>query len=132
MTREAIDVVRAHYDALGRRDRPGVLATVADDVDWQFTGPPTIPFAGAHQGRAAVAAFLATIANSVDVLAFDVERMIADGDTVVVFGREHFRVRATRRAWDVDWIQVHTVRDGVISRFREYTDTAAIAAAYDA
>lgn len=128
----SVDVVRAHYDAIRRRDRIAVLATVADDVDWQLTGPATIPFAGSHKGRAAVATFLATIAASVDVLAFDIERMIVDGDTVVVFGREHFRVRATGRAWNAEWVQVHTVRDGVICRFREYTDTAAIAAAYDA
>ncbi|KRR22535.1 hypothetical protein CQ14_35510 [Bradyrhizobium lablabi] len=51
-------------------------------------------------------------------------------NTVVVFGSERFLVKATGKEWAVDWMQVHEVRDGRIVRFREYTDTAAIAEAY--
>jgi ketosteroid isomerase-like protein len=65
-----------------------------------------------------------------EVPQFAVDRMIQDGDTVVVLGHERLRVPATGREWNTGWVQVHTVRDGAICRFREYTDTAAIAAAF--
>ena len=126
-----IDVVRAHYEAIRRHDRAALMATLAEDVDWQVVGPATMPFGGNYRGRAEAQRFFTTVAQACEVLEFAVDRMVADGETVIVFGHEHFRVRATGRNWNTDWIQVHTVRDGAICRFREYTDTAAIVAAFD-
>ena len=56
--------------------------------------------------------------------------MVTDGPLVLVVGRERFVVRATGKQWSVRWVQIHEVRAGRIVRFDEYTDTAAIAAAY--
>jgi uncharacterized protein len=125
-----LDVVRAHYEAIRRHDRVALMATLTEDVDWQVVGPATMPFGGNYRGRGEAQRFFSTVAGACEVLEFAVDRMVADGDTVIVFGHEHFRVRATGRNWNTDWIQVHTVRDGAICRFREYTDTAAIAAAF--
>jgi ketosteroid isomerase-like protein len=125
-----IDVVRAHYDAIRTRDRAALLATLADDVDWEFSGPPQIPFAGRWRGIDGAGRFFAIIRDTVDVLEFAVDDMIARDATVVVLGRERFRVKATGREWSCGWVQVHTVAAGKIHRFREFTDTAAISAAY--
>ena len=70
------------------------------------------------------------IRSTVEVKEFKVERIVADGNTVAVFGKERFLVKRTDREWAVEWVQVHEVRDDRIARFREYTDTAAIAHAY--
>ena len=126
-----IDVIRAHYEAIRRHDRTALMATLAEDVDWQVVGPATMPFGGTYRGRAEAQRFFSTVAEACEVLEFAVDRMVADGETVIVFGHEHFRVRATGRDWNTDWVQVHTVRSGAICRFREYTDTAAIVAAFD-
>jgi ketosteroid isomerase-like protein len=125
-----LDVVRTHYEAIRRHDRAALMATLTEDVDWQVVGPASMPFGGNYRGRGEAQRFFSTVAGACEVLEFAVDRMVADGDTVIVFGHEHFRVRATGRNWNTDWIQVHTVRDGAICRFREYTDTAAIAAAF--
>jgi ketosteroid isomerase-like protein len=126
-----IDVVRAHYEAIRRHDRAALMATLAEDVDWQVVGSATMPFGSSYRGRAEVQRFFSTVAQACDVLEFAVDRMVTDDETVIVFGHEHFRVRATGRDWNTDWVQVHTVRGGAICRFREYTDTAAIVAAFD-
>ncbi|MBZ5627019.1 MAG: hypothetical protein LAQ69_51340 [Acidobacteriia bacterium] len=39
-------------------------------------------------------------------------------------------MKATNRTYEADWIHASTVRGGKIARFREYTNTQAIAAAY--
>jgi ketosteroid isomerase-like protein len=39
-------------------------------------------------------------------------------------------MRATNRAYEVDWVMAFTVRGSKISKFRQFTDTQAIAAAY--
>lgn len=64
-------------------------------------------------------------------LSHDVDRLIANGGTVIAFGSERFQVKRTGRCWDVAWVHVHEVGRGRIVRFREFTDTAATAAAYD-
>ncbi|MGC2855534.1 nuclear transport factor 2 family protein [Novispirillum sp. DQ9] len=124
------DVVRAHYAAIARRDLDAVPDTLAEDVAWDFPACPGIPFAGSRRGRREVAAFFESIRTSVEVREFVVHGMTVDGPLVIVRGRERFCVRATGRDWASEWIQVHTVRDGRITAFREYADTAAIAAAY--
>jgi ketosteroid isomerase-like protein len=122
--------VKAHYDALARRDLNAALDVIGDDAIWEFTGPPEIPFAGRWIGRGGAREFFERISSTVEVKEFKVACMIADGDTVAVFGSERFLVKCNGKEWAVDWVQVHEVRDGRIVRFREYTDTAAIAEAY--
>ena len=128
--RSPIDVVRAHYEAIHQHDRAALMATLAEDVDWQVVGPATLPFGGPHKGRAEAQRFFSTVSGACEILEFAADRMVAEGDTVIVLGHERMRVRATGREWNTGWVQVYTVRDDVISRFREYTDTAAIAAAF--
>ena len=101
-----IDVVRAQYDAIRNRDRAALLATLADDVDRQFSGPPEIPFAGHWQGIDGASRFFAIIRDTVDVLEFAVDDMIGRGDTVVVIGRERSSVKATGREWSCGWVQI--------------------------
>ena len=49
---------------------------------------------------------------------------------MVVLGQSKGRIKATSRTFDVQWAMAFTIRDGKVSKFREYTDTAALAAAY--
>ena len=55
---------------------------------------------------------------------------IAQGDKVVVLGHERQRVKATGLTVENDFAMVFTIRDGKIARFRNYEDTAAVAAAH--
>ncbi len=49
---------------------------------------------------------------------------------MVVLGHERMLARATGRIVEASWAQVWTFRDGVVIRYREYTDSAAWEAAY--
>ena len=106
------------------------LDVIDDAAIWEFSGPKAIPFAGQWGGRGRARELFERIRSTVEVKEFKVERIVADGDTVAVFGKERFLVKRTGREWAVEWVQVHEVRDGRIVKFREYTDTAAIAHAY--
>jgi ketosteroid isomerase-like protein len=127
---DAKDVVRSHYDALQRRDMIAALSMIDEDIVWTFAGPPSIPFAGRWVGLSGVREFFHRLRTSVEIREFQVERIVADGQSVLVLGRERFVVRATGKQWSVRWVQIHEVRAGRIVRFDEYTDTATIAAAY--
>ena len=48
----------------------------------------------------------------------------------MVLGHERQRVKATGLTVENDFAMVFTIRDGKIARFRNYEDTAAVAAAH--
>ena len=55
---------------------------------------------------------------------------VAQGDKVVVLGHYVWHVKATGKVWESDFAHVVSVRDGKVRRFQEYTDTAALGAAF--
>ena len=90
-----------------------------------------MPFAtGKRSGREQAGQFFASLADSQDVKTFEPREFIAQGEKVVALGSYSWRVKSTGREYEGDWAHVFTIRDGKIAGFQEYTDTAAIADAY--
>src|SRR5688500_7849750 len=123
--------VKQAYAAFGRADIPGVLDTLDNDVVWApVTGAsPAVPMAGERRGRAAVSEFFNTLGRSLIFEVFEPRDFVAQGDKVVVLG--YYRARtAAGRPFASDWVMVFTVADGKIRRFQEFTDVAALNAAF--
>jgi uncharacterized protein len=129
-TQENMQVVKEGYAAFSRGDIPGLLALMAEDVEWHIPGSG-LPLAGTYRGRDGVANFFQKLTAEADILDFQPREFVADGDRVLVVGWERFKVKATNRTTEVDWIMAFTVRNGKVAKFREYTDTKAIATAYE-
>ena len=88
--------------------------------------PDQIPWGGPRRGHEEVTGFFVALGQTIDVERFEPERFHADGDTVIVFGRERMRVKATGRSYEAEWAHEFEIRDGKIAKFIEYTDTASI------
>lgn len=58
-----------------------------------------------------------------------IDEIRADGDTVFAIGRYTGTFNATGRSIDAGLVHVFRVRDGLVVRFDQYTDTAMIAQA---
>lgn len=128
---ENAGVVRAAYSAFQRGDIPGLIELLTDDIDWWTPGEPgQIPYAGRRSGHAAAGDFFAQLSEFEEITHFEPGEFVAQGDTVVVSGNYRGRTRPAGRDYDLDWLHVFTVRDGKISAFREYLDTAALAEAH--
>lgn len=54
---------------------------------------------------------------------------MAQGDRVQVVGFARGKIKATGKTFEDDWIFAITVRDGTLTRIREYIDTKALARA---
>ena len=54
---------------------------------------------------------------------------VAQGDRVLVVGFASGKIKATKKAWDDDWVFAITVRSGKLTKIREYVDTQALARA---
>lgn len=129
---ENIKLVQQAYENFKSGDIQSLLGLLADDVSWQLPEIENVPFAGKRQGRESVGQFFSTVAGSQDVKSFEPREFVAQGDKVVALGSYTWRVKSTGREFGGEWVHVFTIRDGKVTGFHEYTDTAAAAAAYSA
>lgn len=125
-----LELARRVYECFANDDIAGVLSCLADDIEWVLNGPSAIPYFGTFRGKEAVRAFFARVAAEEEILLFTPEQFIDGGDSVAVVGREECRARSTGKEFAVRWTHVYDCRGGKIVRWREFIDTAPMAAAY--
>ena len=129
-TEENKRVVQSIFEAFGRGDVPGVLASLSEDVTWKAPGPSAVPYFGDRSGHGGATEFFVQLGTNVDFEHFEPGAFIAEGDKVVVLGRERGRVKATGKSFDNDWALVFTLDGGKVTGFQCYENTAAIAEAF--
>jgi ketosteroid isomerase-like protein len=127
-----LEEVKDIYAAFGRGDIPAVTARFALDIDWDWYGPESIPFAGTYKGRDGATELFQRLAANCEFHSFEPRDFYADGNAVVVQGWMDVTARPTGQRWDNYWIHLWTFKDGLVARLREYHDTAAVAAAFAA
>ena len=124
-TGSATAVVKQVYEAFLRQDVPGILALVADTVDWEFVGSTTLPYAGRRRDHKGVADFFAAVAQSDDVHEFEAREFFESGEHVAVLGWERATARDTGHAFESEWSHSFTVKNGKVTRWRGFFNTAA-------
>jgi uncharacterized protein len=125
-------LVQQAYQSVKAGDVQSLLNSLAEDIQWQLPEMENVPFAGTWRGREQVEQFFSIVAQTQDVVEFDLEDFIAQGDKVVVLGRFSQRVKSTGRISTSAWAHVWTVKDGRVTHFYEYVDTAAVSRAHTA
>lgn len=125
-----LEVVRKAYENFKTGNIESLLSLMSEDITWQLPEVENVPFSGRRQGLEQVSAFFASLLDSQESLQFEPREFVAQNDRVVALGRYNWRVKATGREYGGEWAHVFTVRNGRISGFHEYMDTAAAAAAY--
>jgi uncharacterized protein len=121
----ALTVVKQAYEAFGRRDIPAMLNLVADEVDWKFVGPASLPYAGLRRNRKEAADFFAALERADETEIFEPREFIEAGENVTVLGWVKGIARDTQKTFDTEWVHVFTVKDGKVTRWRGFSDTAA-------
>lgn len=129
-TEKNFHTVKDFFTAIGRGDKDSLLALVAEDIEWIIPGKDW-PLAGTRHGHAGLADLLETASRSIET-STEPREFIAQGDRVLVVGFAKGKVKATNKAFEDDWIFDITVRDGRLTRIREYIDTQALARASQA
>lgn len=126
-----LEVTRGVYQCFGQGDIAGVLDLLDPSVDWIWYGPRDIPWAGEHKGHDAMKAFFSAIGETVTVEAYEPREFLpSDNGVVTVLGWQRVRVRATNKAWETQFAHVWTVKDGLVTRVREFYDTAPVLEAF--
>jgi uncharacterized protein len=125
-------IVKDAYAAFGRGDIQSLIKACADDVEWVLPGEGLIPQSGTYRGHGGVGRFFEKLAQSLEFSSFEPRTFVAQGDTVVAQGYYRGKAKQTGKSFESEWAMAFTIRDGKVSKFREYTDTATIASAYAA
>ena len=126
MSKNPVQVVKAFFAAMGRGDKPGLLALSAKDIEWIIPGEDW-PLAGTYRGHAGLAELLQKsekLETSTEPLEF-----VAQGDRVLVIGFAKGKIIATKKTFKDDWVFAITVQKGKLTKIREYIDTQALARA---
>lgn len=124
-------VVQDAYAAFGRGDIQTLLTYVAADVVWTavYGAGSHVPTSGERRGKAAVAEFFKQVAANANFSRFEPKEFIATGDKVVALGH-YTATTPVKKSFDSDFAMVFTLKDGKVTRFQEFCNSAAINMAY--
>jgi uncharacterized protein len=123
-----VQIVKDFFAALGRRDKQGLLALSAEDIEWIVPGEGW-PLAGTHRGHAGVENVLQKANETVETAFPEPPEFVAQGDRVLAIGFATGRIKATNKTFEDYWAFAVTVRNGKLTNIREYIDTQALARA---
>lgn len=118
--------IRAAYEAVARDDYDAFARCLHDDVEMEVYGPKINAFVGKSRGREQVRDTVRKNFSQVEEQRPELLTVVGQGDTVVIFGRETGRFRPTGQRYDLHWVQLFTLRDGLIVRIRQVTDTSPV------
>ncbi|MGA9672815.1 MAG: nuclear transport factor 2 family protein, partial [Terracidiphilus sp.] len=125
---ENVQIVKDFFAAMGSRDKQGLLALVAKDIEWIIPGEDW-PLAGTHRGHAGLADVLKKASEKIETTYPKPPEFVALGDRVLVVGVATGKIKATNRAFEDHWVFDIAVRNGKLTNIREYIDTQALARA---
>jgi uncharacterized protein len=123
-----VRVVKDFFAAIGSGDKQALLALVTEDIEWIIPGEDW-PLAGKHRAHAGVGDLLQKASEEVETAYPKPPEFIAQGDRVFVIGVATGKIKATNKTFKDDWVFDITVRNGQVTRIREYIDTQALAKA---
>ncbi len=125
---ENIALIQKMYSAFSAGDIQTILQNVSTAAEWVCYGPAVVPYSGSFTGR--IADFFQAIAESTTGGRVIPGKFVASGDTVVALGRYLATVRRTSANIDTPVAHIFTVRDGKVTSWIGFSDTAAVAAAH--
>ena len=118
-------IVQQLYTAFSQGDVAAILDLVAEQVDWEFVGSENLPYAGHRRNHDGVAAFFAAVPAADAIQVFEPREFIEAGEHVTVLGWEQSTALDTNEDFVSEWAHVFTVKDGKITRWRGFFNTAA-------
>lgn len=121
-----VSFLKSLYDAFGRGDVPTVLGAMSPDIRWhEAEGNPYRPSGEAWVGPEAILSELfMKLGTEWDGFTVHPKSFHGAGDSVIVEGRYSGMYKASGKRVDVQMCHVWDVKDGKVTRFQQYVDTA--------
>lgn len=122
-------IVGEVYAGFASGDMDKVTSVMAEDIVWnEAEGNPYAdnnPYVGPET---VLTGLFARLGGEWDHFAGIPTEFVTEGNRVIVFGRYSGTYKATGKSMDAPFVHSWTVKDGKITAFQQYTDTAEHAA----
>ena len=117
--------IESLYTSLARGDAPAAFAKMDPEIVWYEAENFPYSDRNPYVGPAAVAeGVFQRLATEWDGFQAIPDEFLDAGDTIVVMGRYRATYKATEIALDAQFVHVWRLRDGKVTGFQQYTDTA--------
>jgi len=124
-TKKNVQIVKNFFAAIRAYNKKDLLALAAADIEWIIPGEGW-PLAGTHCGHAELAAVLQKASEEIETTYPTPPEFVAQGDRVLVVGVATGKIKATNKPFKDKWVFDITVRNGKLTKIREYIDTQAL------
>jgi ketosteroid isomerase-like protein len=122
---ENVRVIEEVFRSIARKDFDALGGLLADGVTFEIVGSGG-PMAARAEGRERVVEAARGNFAQIEDQRPEVLSVVAQGDTVVVVGKERGRFRATGREYEVHWMHQYRLEGGKVVRIIEMLDSAAL------
>jgi ketosteroid isomerase-like protein len=119
MKTSAMRVVEKMFAAFESGDIEKFVETVSDDTLWFYHGTQIIP-KGVFEKKEGVRTFFNNIIDKTEIISFEPQQFIVEGNMVVVLGQEHQRAKRSGKELKQKWVQIYTVENDLITRMEEF------------
>ena len=119
------EIIQGMYDSFASGDVAAVVAALSENVSW--TEADGFPLAGTYIGPEAVVENVFMRLGEVgDNWGVVVERLVADGDTVVADGKYTWNHTGTGEPCEARMAHIWTLADGKATTFHQHVDTVRV------
>jgi ketosteroid isomerase-like protein len=129
--KQTIGIAQQLLTEIGSGAEPDEIAALfSADVLFEVPGDVgALPWIGRRTGRGAVSDFIRGTRLLIERVRFDVNGILADRDSAVIFGDLASRVNATGRIIESPFALILRISDGKITRFQMLEDSFAVSRA---
>jgi uncharacterized protein len=121
-----VKLLKNLYDAYGRGDIRTVLGAMSPDIKWHQadSNPYNITGEAVVGPDAILSNVLTELGTGWEDFKFHPKTFHGAGDSVIVEGRYNGTYKATGKSMDAQACHIWDVKDGKLTRFQQYVDTA--------
>ena len=122
----SLAILDAWYAGIRSGMADAIRDVATQDIRIWWNGPPDlVPWAGEHRGTDEALAFFAKVGANLEVLRTTVVERIEAPDAMIIFLDAHWRVKAHGAEIKAKAINIFRFRDGKVSGYEVYPDSAA-------
>lgn len=112
-------VVEKMFSAFRQGNIDALVETVSENTVWIYHGTQLIP-KGSFEKKEGVRNFFRNILEKTEMINFEVQQYVVEGNMVVVLGQEHQRIIRSKRELKQKWVQIYTVENNLITKMEEF------------
>lgn len=125
-------LVESLVAAFRNGDVAHIRASVAADCAWRGSLAPELPYAGVRKGPNGVSQYFESMFTALVPDTLTIENWVCEGETVVAIGSWAGAARRSGKRFDTPLALYFRVRDGKVTEFRGFEDSALTVAALHA